>query len=152
MLQICAYQILLHLPHIRDGHLKGRINCWLNLNGINRLAFWRHGFFCTKQHALCDGGTVKAGLSDKLCIHKPNVFQKGQEILSRYGTALSLGPVIKPGFRLLWQLTAQDLIGDHQPPAGPQHPQHLRQAPGLVGNQVEDPVGYHHVKAIGGKG
>jgi hypothetical protein len=49
-------------------------------------------FSRTNQNAPGFGGTVQTGFRYKLRIRKSDFFNQSQEILSRYGAALSLKP------------------------------------------------------------
>lgn len=71
---------------------------------------WRISFlglrncrFCgPKQYTFRNGGTIKAGFRHKFHIHKTNLFHQRQEILPRYGPALSPKPTLYPALHIVW--------------------------------------------------
>ena len=70
-------------------------------------------------------GVVEAGFTRELHLHQADRFQEGQEILSRYGPALSPGPTGDPFVGILRKFTRERLIGHHKPTSRFQNPEHL---------------------------
>src|SRR5207302_8034174 len=58
----------------------------------------------------------------------------------------STGPQVDVAHRLEWYGPAVGDVGELQPPAWAQHPQDLSEHRLLVGVQVDNPVGDHHIR------
>ena len=82
--------------------------CLINLFAI-------FGFSREEQHSSGDRRAVEPCVCNQLVINEACLIQHSQEILSRYGSALSPGPVFYHGSGILWWLNRQNLVSDHEP-------------------------------------
>lgn len=89
------------------GVASGRLFTWLS-----------RGFYGVKQNPFGFGRTVESGFFDKFRMLEADFLQQSQEILSRYGPALSPKPIGKPRFEIFLNAARRRLIGRRQPAAG----------------------------------
>ena len=81
------------------------------MDGVS--SFQGNGLLRPIERAQSFGLTVEPGFGDEFHAFKSNVCQKGQEILSRYGAALSAEPTLEPILEFLCHRTTGYLVGQH---------------------------------------